>query len=107
MNTTFPSDHTPISIKLNCDRRITWQKPQKSYNFSKADEVELAQSIQKNTFKPYCWINPTLRVSLWREWLSSFLKEFVPMKTKHRRSLAPWVSPMASNLSSKNGKKET
>ena len=91
-NTPFPSDHKPISIKLNFDRRITSQKPQKSYNFSKADEVGLAQSIQKNPFKP------TLMVSLWLEWLSSFLKEFVPIKTKHKRSLAPWISPMASKL---------
>ena len=51
-NTPFSSDHKPISMKLNCDCRITSQKPQKSYNFSKADEEGLAQSIQKNPFKP-------------------------------------------------------
>ena len=66
-NTPFSSNHKPISINLNCDRRITSQKPQKSYNFSKADKVGLAQSIQKNPFKPYCWTNPTLMVSLWLE----------------------------------------
>ena len=37
-------------------------------------------------------------VDLWNEWLREIMQDFLPIKTKHRVILAPWVGNESSRL---------
>ena len=67
------------------------------YSICNADYDELDRSIATDPSKGICWSNPNV-LSQWQNWLDERLKTTVPARTKHRKSLPPWVSQEGSRL---------
>ena len=47
---------------------------------------------------PYCYSNVDVMTRLWYQWIYKILMKHIPLQTKHRLSLAPWVTTSTSNL---------
>ena len=59
--------------------------------------------IGKDPFKGICWSNPNVLTNQWYDWIREKIDLAVPKRTKHRASLAPWITPSTSNLLKKLG----
>ena len=68
------------------------------FAFEKADWKQIKNFVKQNPFKPYCLSNVDLMLDLWYEWLYKILIDHIPIKTKHRMHLAPWVTSKISHL---------
>ena len=106
MRILHTSDHQPYSVKISLQAPPNHKHtplPKRKLDFSlfafkKANWKEINEFIKDHPFNPYCFSNPDQIVEKWYEWLYEALKDLVPRKTKHRRELAPWVTPESSNL---------
>ena len=106
MRILHSSDHQPYSVKISLQAPPNHKHtplPKRELDFSlfafkKANWKEINEFIKDHPFSPYCFSNPDQMVEKWYEWLYEVLKDLVPRKTKHRRELAPWVTPVSSNL---------
>ena len=67
-------------------------------SYTRVDLVSLSTHIEENHFVRYCPSNVDMMVSLWNEWLYKCFQSHIPTKTRHRMSLALWVSNETSNL---------
>ena len=93
------SDHLLDWAKLSgqtWDRAEFKRKEAKKNDFTvfshtRADWVSLSKHIEENHFVSYCLSKVDMMVSLWYEWLYKSFQSHIPTKTRHRKSLAPWV----------------
>ena len=91
------SDHQAIQAEINFEHHSAHRPSIMQYSFCKADYDELDRTIATDPFKGICWSNPNV-LSQWQNWLDEKLKATVPARTKHRKSLPPWVSQEGSRL---------
>ena len=92
------SDHQAIQVEIHFEHHAAHRPSIMQYSFCKADYDELDRSIATDPFKGICWSNPDVLLSQWQNWLDEKLKATVPARTKHRKSLPPWVSQEGSRL---------
>ena len=69
----------------------------KSYSFSNVDWELVNKVISENPFDPFCLSNLNVLLSEWYIWINRIMDKTIPVKTKHRRYLPPWVSSETSN----------
>ena len=92
------SDHQAIQVEIHFEHHAAHRPSIMQYSFCKADYDELDRSIATDPFEGICWSNPKVLLSQWHNWLDEKLKATVPARTKHRKSLPPWVSQEDSSL---------
>ena len=106
LETLFSSNHPPYAAKLNLLVKPShFPKPVETtendfsrFVFEKADWKQNNNFVKQNPFKPYSLSNVDLMLDLWYEWLYKILIDHIPIKTKHRMHLAPWVTSKTSHL---------
>ena len=106
LRSLFNSDHKPHQAKVSFDIRpvhISSPSPNKKLDFGipaykKANWKEIIEFILQHPFQLYCMSNVDLMVELWYKWLHEILEDLLPITTKNRSELAPWVSGNSSNL---------
>ena len=108
------SDHDPFQLKLNASDwfkvgKLKLEKRDFSiFSYNEADCKHIEAQIEAHPFLLYCYTNVDVMVDLWYEWLFNIFEENIPMKTKHRLSLPPWVSKETSNfIKRRNTQKKT
>ena len=91
------SDHVPYSsgnlVEYEAVQAVSW----KSRSFSNVDWELVNKVISENTFDPFCLSNPNVLLSEWYIWINRTMDKTIPVKTKHRKFLPPWVSSETSN----------
>ena len=92
------SGHQAMQVEIHFEHHAAHRPSMMQYSFCKADYDELDRSIASDPFNGICWSNPDVLLSQWQNWLDEKLKATVPARTKHRRSLPPWVSQEGSRL---------
>ena len=103
MKHMFPSDHSPFFVKSSTDFQPKSNHSQAktrfaSFAYKKANWNEINQFVNDHPFDSYGKSNVDLMVDLWYEWLYETMQNFLPIKTKHRVTLAPWVGNESSRL---------
>ena len=92
------SDHHAIQVEIHYEHHAVHRPSIMQYSFCNADYDELDRSIATDPFKGISWSNPNVILSQWQNWLDEKLKATAPARTKHRKSLPPWVSQEGSRL---------
>ena len=108
----FSSDHLPLHAKVSFDYRPVHKKTpaiKQKLDFSifvykKAIWEEMNEFIRQHPFQPYCLSNVELMLDHCYQWLHGILQDLLPITTKHRSELAPWVGSDSSNLIKKLNK---
>ena len=97
---TPKSDHVALSrnVYLSQDNFIYRENARLTYSFCSTDFVALSQFLKTNPFVHNCWSNPDVLAYYWKEWFWEAISNVIPMRTKHRSNLNPWVSTKSSNL---------
>ena len=106
LSKVFSSDHLPLHAKVSFDYRpvdkktpVTKQKLDFGiFAYKKANWEEVNEFIRQHPFQPFCLSNVELMLDHWYEWLYEILQDLLPITTKHRSELAPWVGSNSSNL---------
>ena len=96
------SNHVPYSSSILVEYEPVQAVLWKSRSFSNVDWEFANKVISENTFDPFCLSNPNVRFSEWYLWISRIMDKTIPVKTKHRSSLPPWVSSETSNQLKRN-----
>ena len=68
------------------------------FAYKKANWEEVNEFIRQHPFQTFCLSNVELMLDHWYEWLCEILQDLLPITTKHRSELAPWVGSDSSNL---------
>ena len=100
------SNHKPIILKYSTKVRnkiFRSTNVDQIYSFCRADFNCFSDLIGKDPFKGICWSNPNVLTNQWYDWIREKIDLAVPKRTKHRASLAPWITPSTSNLLKKLG----
>ena len=104
----YLSDHIPIMIDVSCKNEYASKTSiVKAFSFCRGDYSLLRNLMTETPFTPNCYSNIDVMVDEWYSWLLDLLQKSVPIRTKHRQSLPPWISPSTSNLMKRNCNKET
>ena len=106
LTSLYKTDHPPCHAKLNLifkkdyirEKEVNNRNGFQGFSFSKPNSGEINQYINENLFNPYWYSNVDLMTELWYTWLLNIIEKHIPRKTKHRSSLAPWVTSETSNL---------
>ena len=106
LSSLFSSDHLPLHAKVSFDYRPVHNKTpaikQKLdfgiFAYKKANWEEVNEVIRQHPFQPFCLSNVELMLDHWYEWLYEILQDLLPITTKHRSELAPWVGSDSSNI---------
>ena len=106
LSSLFSSDHLPLHAKVSFDYRPVHKKTpaikQKLdfgiFAYKKANWEEVNEFIRQPPFQPFCLSNFELMLDHWYEWLYEILQDLLPITTKHRSELTPWVGSNSSNL---------
>ena len=106
LSSLFSSDHFPLHAKVSFDYRTVHKKTPaikqklvfgifayKEANWEKGNEL-----IRQHSFQPFCLRNVELMLDHWYDWLYEILQDLLPITTKHRSELAPWVGSDSSYL---------
>ena len=95
-----PSDHRAVGAMLECELKTKLQFEQKAakFSFCKANYSVINEFITSHPFQPICWSNANILVEQWSEWTREIIAKHVPIRTRHRAALAPWVLSSTSNL---------
>ena len=91
------SDHVPYSSSILVEYEPVQAVSWKSRSFSNVDWELVNKVIAENPFDPFCLSNPNVLLSEWYIWIIRIMDKTIPVKTKHRRSMPPWVSSETSN----------
>ena len=83
-----------ISSVLYSPKRTT---PGKVFSYTKANYEPMRLQISRNPFTGHCWSNPNVLLSEWYDWLQHIISKTVPIRTKHRSELPPWITSSTSN----------
>ena len=92
------SDHQAIQVEIHFEHHAAHRPSIMQFSFCNADYDELDRSIATDPFNGISCSNPNVLLSQWQNWLDEKLKATVPARTKHRKSLPPWVSQEGSRL---------
>ena len=68
------------------------------FSYTIAEWQDLMKHINELPVQTYRFSNVNLLVDLLYDWLYEIFWAQIPMKTKHRRSLSPWIKSETSNL---------
>ena len=106
LSSLLSSDHLPLHAKVSFDYRpvnnntpaIKQKLDFGIFAYKKANWEELNEFIRQHPFQPFCLSNVELMLDHWYEWLYEILQDLLPITTKHRSELAPWVGSDSSNL---------
>ena len=106
LRSLFSSDHLPLHAKVSFDYGpVHKKKPaiKQKLDFSifvykKANWEEMNEIIRQHPFQLYCLSSVDLMLDHCYEWLHEILQDLLPITTKHRSELAPWVGSDSSNL---------
>ena len=100
LDSPCPSDHRAVGAMLECELKTKLQVEQKAakFSFCKADCSVINEFITSHPFQPICWSNANILVEQWTEWTRDFIAKHVPITTRHRAALPPWVLSSTSNL---------
>ena len=79
-------------------RKCHSQKLVQRVIFCNSDYEKLNSEALQNPFTGICWSNITLLVSQWYQWINKLLMMTVPIRTRHRASLPPWVSHQSAHV---------
>ena len=99
LSSLFSSDHLSLNAKVSFNYRPVHKKTpaikQKLdfgiFAYKKANWEEMNEFIRQHPFQPYCLSNVDLMLDNWYEWLHKILQDLLPITTKHRSGLSPWV----------------
>ena len=102
----FASDHLPYKARIQFQSNEIFRRDRPheieldfaKFAYTKADWRAINDQIAEEPFMPYCYSNVGVMTRLWYQWIYSILIKHIPLQTKHRLSLAPWVTPSTSNL---------
>ena len=95
----YLSDHIPIMIDVSCKKEYESKTSiVKAFSFCRGDYSLLRNLMTETPFTPNCYSNIDVMIDEWFSWLIDLLQKSVPIRTKHRQSLPPWISPSTSNL---------
>ena len=106
LSSLFSSDILPLHAKVSFDYRPVHKKTpaikQKLdfgiFAYKKASWEEVNEFIRQHPFQPFCLSNVELMLDHSYEWLYEKLQDLLPITTKQRSELAPWVGSNSSNL---------
>ena len=90
-------DYVPFSSSILVEYEPVQAVSWKSGSFSNVDWELVNKVISDNPFDPFCLSNLNVLLSEWYIWINRIMDKTIPVKTKHRRSLPPWVSSETSN----------
>lgn len=100
------SDHKPIRASILMKKDLLIQNkivtpgiyclPKYSYN--KCDYNTLIDELSKKSFSPKCYTSADHMLTEWYSWLREILNTLLPIRTRHRQSLPPWISSETSNI---------
>ena len=95
----YLSAHIPIMIDVSCKNEYASKTNiVKAFSFCRGDYSLLRNLMTETPFTPNCYSNIDVMVDEWYSWLLDLLQKSVSIRTKHRQSLPPWISPSTSNL---------
>ena len=96
------SDHFPILFAFNMSAAGNFMRPNMktspTFSFCNGNFSILNENILKNAFQGICWSNVTVLLEQWYKWVNEHLGQVFPVRTKHRMSLPPWITPETSNM---------
>ena len=106
LTSLYKTDHPPNHAKLNLilkndyirEKEVNDRNGFQGFSFSKANWDKINQYNNENPFNQYCYSNVDLMTELRYTWLLNIIEKHIPRKTKHRSSLAPWVTSETSKL---------
>ena len=92
------SDHNAIMLSIECT--VSEPKPylENFRSFGNADFEGINNFINENPFEPVCHTNINKMHEEYTQYLDEIIKSFVPLRTRHRQSLPPWITSSTSNL---------
>ena len=92
------SDHNAIMLSIECT--VSEPKPylENFRSFGNADFEGINNFINENPFEPVCHTNINKMHEEYTQCLDEIIKSFVPLRTRHRKSLPPWITSSTSNL---------
>ena len=98
-NNRYLSEHIPIMIDVSWKNEYASKTSiVKAFSFCRGDYSFLRNLMTQTPFTPNCYSNIDVMVDEWYSWLLYLLQKSVPIRTKHRQSLPPWISPSTSNI---------
>ena len=77
-NNKYFSDHSPLRSEILLNVRQLPNAAAKRYAFKKTDWQKFNESIENESFQPYCYSNVDYLVNLWYEWLWEKIDANVP-----------------------------
>ena len=106
LDKSFPSiynltDHE--AIRLSLENPVTETKPliQNFRSFGNADYDAINEHLVEKPFQSICYTNINKMREEFTRYLDGIFDLYVPKRTRHRKSLPPWISCGTSNLINK------
>ena len=93
------SNHYPIAGSFTMRNVLLMPRlvhRQNYFSYCKGDYDKLNRLIFESPFLGRCWSNVNVLVKEWEIWFKSLLPLAVPIRTRHRASLSPWISSNTS-----------
>ena len=93
------SDHILLtfSLPLFCPNDELHIQPGQRFSYCKADYNGLREDIRNSPFTPICYSNCDKMLDECYKWINSKLIKYVPVRTKFRSTLSPWISSSTSH----------
>ena len=74
---------------------------EKYRNYGRADYQKMIDVFSTRHFSPVCHTNIDNMYSELCQYTENLIQECVPLRTRHRQELPPWITPNTSNLINK------
>ena len=95
------SDHISIRLVLGCPHNEKKPPLENFRSFGSVDYNELSTRMQEKVFNPNCFTNIKIMCKDLYEYLDELIVQHVPIRSRQRQSLPPWITPSTSNLINK------
>ena len=106
LDKSFPSIYNLIdheAIRLSLENPVTETKPiiQNFRGFGNADYDAINEHLVEKSFQPICYTNIAKLCEEFTGYLDGIFDLYVPKRTRHRKSLPPWIFCGTPNLITK------
>ena len=95
------TNHHAVKMKLECSNHQ--QKPifEKYRSYRRADYQKIFDIMSTCPSSPVCHTNIDNMFSVLCQYTENLIQECVPLRTRHRQQMPPWITPSTSNLKNK------
>ena len=95
------TDHQAVKMRLECPHNQPKPIYESYRSYGSADFCKMNDIMSRHPFTPVCHTNIDNMYFEFCQYNQSMIEECVPLRTKHRQEMPPWITPSTSNLINK------